>query len=744
MKIKKYLTSLVMAGLAISLTTSCEDMMDKGNDYVVYTGNMLVNPADTTTSMLGIINKLQAIAVRTNLLGEVRADLVKVNSNAHIDLKNLADFEADINNDDDVNQYNSPREYYAVINNCNYFLKYASPTAGNTNRNEKYFQYEIAQVHSMRAWTYLQLAMVYGKVPYVTEPILTKQAAEAEYPMMDIAQICDELITDLTPYVGVRYPDPQEVGLTGFDPKHMFFPSQLVMADLYLWRAAANQSKADAKKAAEYYYDYIVWDLSGKKKLTTTTSRFYWSEDALYNERYMSPSGSITSSSKWGATGNTQVTVIPMDSGSAEGYYNELKILYNTTQTPTLREASISPSQQLKDLSMAQTYVGYDKDKNIVVVDPGKMEPEAVEKGYQGDLRFQYNYFTYDTKINNEEVEYQRIYKHADQHVSIYQAHQIYLRLAEALNYAGYPRFARAILTMGLCNTVIEAEVLPYYCSDEDQEWIKKFDFNDIDFIAYAEKYTPAVDKYGATLAYVPSYRSTTNTITQWGIHSRGCGLTFLDDTYCPTLLPDSAAFPYAKRDEIGAMPVKTDAKYEWPDPVTMPKEVTKPLGWDEYNGVKMTKEEYEVLAGKKTGYPTYEKDYDKYVKYLADVEAFEAAYPQYQADSAAVAAIYNQDMEEYNTRKEAFVAVYKDWHSQEYYKLVEQEQIAVDDAILVEQALELVYEGNRYYDLMRRALWYNDPSRLANPIGERNSSLTGKLMDKRNWFLHYKGQIGY
>lgn len=744
MKIKKYLTSLVMAGLAISLTTSCEDMMDKGNDYVVYTGDMLVNPADTTTSMLGIINKLQAIAVRTNLLGEVRADLVKVNDNANIDLKNLANFEADVNSDEDANVYNSPREYYAVINNCNYFLKYASPEAGNTNRNEKYFEYEIAQVHSMRAWTYLQLAMVYGKVPFVTEPILTKQAAEADYPLYDIAGICDALIEDLTPYVGARYPDPRDVGIQGFDPKMMFFPSQLVMADLYLWKAAANQSKADAKKAAEYYYDYIVWDLSGKQKLTTTSGRYYWSEDALYNERYQGPNGTTYSSSSWGAKNSTDITVIPMDSGAAEGYYNELKLLYNTTTSPTVRAASISPSEPLKELSKAQTYVGYDKEKNVVTVDPGKMEAEAIEKGYQGDLRFQYNYSTFDTKLNNEEIEYQSIRKHSKQNVNIYNAFQVYLRLAEALNYAGYPRFARAILTMGLSNTVIEGEVLPYYGSEEDQAWIKKFDFNDIDFLAYAEKYTPSVDKYGATLAYVPSYRTSLDKVNQWGIHSRGCGLSFLNKEYCTTLLPDSSSFPYAKRDEIGAMPLKNDAKYEWPDPVVMPTAVEKPLGWDEYNGEKMTKEQYEVLAGKKTGYPTYEKAYDKYVQYLIDVAAFEAAYPQYQIDSAAVAAIYNADLAAYNVRKDAFVAVYKDWHQQAYYNLIVDEQVTVDDAILVEQALELAYEGNRYYDLMRRALWYNDPARLANPIGERNPSLTGKLMDKRNWFLHYKGQIGY
>ncbi|MCF0198841.1 MAG: RagB/SusD family nutrient uptake outer membrane protein, partial [Bacteroidaceae bacterium] len=208
MKLKTIILSLSLVGVGGLLTTSCDDMLDKGNDYVIYSdGRVLYNPADTATSVMGILNKLQAIAVRTNLFGELRGDLVVTRSNATIDLKDIAEF-----NVGDDNRYNNPRDYYAIINNCNFFLERADSTAGNVNRNEKYFEAEIAQVHSIRAWTYLQLAKVYGRVPLVTEPVLTKLQSEATYPMLDLGQICDYFIDDLKPYYAKEYPGYVSIG----------------------------------------------------------------------------------------------------------------------------------------------------------------------------------------------------------------------------------------------------------------------------------------------------------------------------------------------------------------------------------------------------------------------------------------------------------------------------------------------------------------------------------------------------
>ena len=113
----------LLCGLCVN--TSCEDMLDKGNDYVIYADDRLIsNPADTVTSVLGILNKLQGIAVRTNLFGELRADLVEVRDNATIDIKDIASLEIG-----DDNAYNNPRDYYAVINNCNLTTDFISASA---------------------------------------------------------------------------------------------------------------------------------------------------------------------------------------------------------------------------------------------------------------------------------------------------------------------------------------------------------------------------------------------------------------------------------------------------------------------------------------------------------------------------------------------------------------------------------------------------------------------------------------
>ena len=726
--------------LCLGLTSSCEDMLDKGNKYVIYDTNHLISsPSDTVTSVLGILNKLQGIAVRNNLLGEVRADLVTLSNTATIDLKDMASLDMQ-----DDNPYNAPRDYYAIINNCNYFLAHADSLAGNRKRDMLYFEAEIAQVHSIRAWTYLQLALVYGKVPFVTDPVVTKLQSEKEYPMYSIEQVCDYFVEDLRPYYGKAYPNYTSFDVSGFDPKTAFFPTQVVMGDLYLWLAAIRHDPAMAREAAKAYYDYIVWDLNGKKPLTTTTRRAYWSSTALTSGSLRVPSGilSYSPTGVWGAKNAEFVTAIPMDSAAADGYFNELRYLYNSqplsgteSYNSIQKEASIVPSQILRDLSQSYDYVGRDNVNRPVRVTAERLEEEQIREGYLGDLRFQdsYSHMTGRSAASGDAT-YQRIAKHNYQHVLIYRAAQIYLRLAEALNYAGYPRFARQILTTGLNNNVIQYEVQPYYTTAQDTAFIRYFDFNTVDFVPYIQDYKWTTNKYGVTtgVSYtLLSEDELTANCNTWGIHGRGSGLPFLDEFYAPYSEIDSVGtgYPYALEEAVGDLPLFTDDKYKDADG----KEVKKPSTWDQFPGVVCTLEEY-LSCNHARNESILPPKYDLYIE-NDSVGAYKAVYDLWQADLA-----------DYKTRLEDFKTAYIQWYKNVYSSaaFIESEQNMIDALILDDQALELAYEGNRFYDLMRRAYWYNDNSIIANAVSRRDAGVGAKLMNRQNWFLQWKGQIGF
>ena len=746
-----------MAGTVAGVTTSCSDMLDKGNEYVIYTdGHELTTPADTITSLLGILCQLQHIAVRTNLLGEVRADMVTVNQNATIDLKNLANFNCDVTGEDDTNKYNVPRDYYGVINNCNYYLAIADSTAGNTNRNEKYFKNEIGQVHSIRAWVYLQTVLAYGRIPLVLDPVLTKLDSEKQYPMVELVQVCDEFIKDLKPYYGREYPDPGNVG-GDIDPKLSYFPTQVVMGDLYLYKAVATQDPEMAKEAAKCYYDYIMWDKSGKNVMTMSTNKVAWTEEALYREKYTSWSTSLPTDyygSAWGK--NTEgITAIAMDSASTSGYYNELRNLYNYTNKTEVVEAAISPSQMLFDLSESQQWFGYDTNKKVVEVTRDKLDDELLEDHMAGDLRLSETYSKRKRVLNNTEYTAQTIYKHQGQHVGIYRKTQIYLRLAEALNYAGYPRFAKTFLTIGPNNTVIRNEVMPYYPTPADSAFINYFNFNDNTFKSYVESYSVKEDSLLVPVAYQPVYSSDVSNMNMMGVHSRGSGQTFLNPNYFVALTPDSTDFPVAKAQQVGHRPAVED--YDFPVEPKEPKVVLGgkvPSTWAKYPYQTLEAEDYRAYIGYKgtdkafqSVYKRYANDtIPKYTKYLEDMATYEAEHEDWVIETDSVQGVMDAAEEAWQERHADFWSDYSTWRAAAYKdpSLVQTEQEMVDKLILDEQALEMTFEGNRFFDLMRRAFWYNDNSKLAAPIGKRDPALESKLMNRQNWYMKWKGQIGY
>ncbi len=488
---------------------SCSDFLYDDSDIVTYADkNHLTSDADTLWSVAGIMNKLQVVADRTILLGELRGDLVSVTPYADADIRDVASF--NIGTD---NRYNDIADYYAIVNNCNYFLANAD-TALRNSRNETIFMKEYAAVKAYRAWTYLQLATIYGRVPLITEPILTKEQGEKDYRECDIQEICRYFAADIAPYADMEMPGYGAIRNT--DSRLFYFPIYILLGDLHLW--AGNY-----REAAENYYKYIT-TRNGKNSsypLSTASVRFSpndshwmqtvdgWSYIAFQTEN---------------SNGNAElITMIPGDSIPSEGNYSQLRNLFNTTEQNEYRE-SIVPSQSLYLLSAAQKYCHYSSGGEYVIA------PAGLPENRSGDLRLQAVFTQVDNAnimLNGKRVtNYVTNGKYATRNVHIYRRAMVYLRMAEALNRAGFPRFAFQILKRGVNNSVMESEVIPYYPADE--AWLRTFNFPD-----------------NMYFLETTAGQTTENTM---GLHSRGSGYSAANTTYeMPTddALSDDALLQY-------------------------------------------------------------------------------------------------------------------------------------------------------------------------------------------------------
>lgn len=483
--------------------TSCEDFFAQESEYVIYEeGNALNNPADTIYSVIGIANKLQVIADRTILLGEVRGDLVDVTDATNSDLRDVAMFK--INSE---NKYNNPRDYYAIINNCNYFIAKAD-TALKNNRNEAIFMREYAAVKGFRAWTYLQLVLNYGEVPFVTTPILTKEEADAEYPVKGIKEICNWLISDLQGLEDIE--TPKYGIIRSNDSRLFYFPIRLLQGELNLW--AENY-----KAAALAYYNFISKRNGMNSVYATSLNRINWSEAADWNSYITNGSFGGTSESYGGQ--NELITMIPGDSIPAEGVYSELRGLYNTYSLQGRERVYNGPYQLTPSAGMIELSRG---QQNCVLSAANMLQkrdtlyvPFNIQEEMRGDLRmyqwFADGYATY----NGQQIDYQNITKFQTRNVHIYRRTMVYLRMAEALNRAGYPQFAFKILSSGVNNKVIEEEIMPFY-SQEDSLYLSQFDFPTTRYILLTEH------RFGNLRSENPSDLNA-NTM---GLHSRGSGWT--------------------------------------------------------------------------------------------------------------------------------------------------------------------------------------------------------------------------
>ena len=482
----------ILVLLMVLSCMSCGKMLEMDSEMVEFASdNKLDTPEDTLYSVMGIIRQMQVVADRTMLLGELRGDLMQLTPEASTDLQKVVAVPAS----DETSIYNNISDYYAVINNCNYYIANVDPNAERMSK--KIFRNEYIAVKVFRAWTYLQLAKIYGRVPLVLEPLLSieeaQNAVNSQY--VDMQDICNYFISDLSQYVGAKddaeVEFPQYGAVNGFDSRKFFIPLRVILGEMCLWAGRYTE-------AATYLHDYLT---RTQNPVYVGAGAMSWVVSADLDFTKASIANSFTQDlTEAGAREN--ISLIPMETSEFYGVKSLVNNVYNSTLNNNYYAQAV-PSEAMKQISKAADFV-----LEIAITATNKDTVTAPKDNLPypnsaGDLRL-YGSYRHDVVNRDATSDYSSdvntIRKLPTDFIALYRVKYIYLLFAEALCRCGYVNSAFSILKYGLRN-------------EENAKRIHK-----------AER-----DAAGELINFSNDAFTETNT---FGIHARGCGDVHCDKNY--------------------------------------------------------------------------------------------------------------------------------------------------------------------------------------------------------------------
>ena len=489
---KKISKIMVFLFISVFAFEGCSNLLDVDSNRLVSPDGYKMNGAnDTLYSMFGIFSQLEKIADSYVLLGELRGDLMDVTPSSNLYLKEISNFDIST-----TNPYaNNIKDYYSVINNCNYVIHNIDTSV--VKGGIKVMYKEFAACKAIRAWTYMQIALNYGSAIYYDKPILTVQDAESlqKITPLTLTELAPVLINDIQPWKDT--PSPSLDVIYTQDLNKSFFPIRFVLGDLYLWTGqyenAANEyrdlmfqkkylitiTNMDAREVSNGaftgLFNYSFFDVNSDEDITSIAATnqygYKFHLDSLALNREIVPSGvSVTNWQTQPYHYYNRGTLVALDTVGDLRLYSsvsvEQKIVYTDGNTFTNKQGPV---------------------KNIT--------PTST------------NYILKYLMINPDNGGTAKTSKQ----ILPYRVPLLYLRYAEAVNRLGKPNLAMAVLKYGLNNSNIQKYVpasekvsLPNYMNFPNEQ----FDYS----VKYAN---------GNTIRY-----------TNIGIHMRGCGTTNEDNTF--------------------------------------------------------------------------------------------------------------------------------------------------------------------------------------------------------------------
>ena len=770
------------------LFTSCEDMFTTDNGLVTDD----LSPKDTVYTMMGIVKNMQRIMDRTVIFGELRADLVDVDdSHTPSDLRDIANHTVSTDN-----AYNDPRDFYNVINSCNIYLanvdtKRMASHSTDESYGEAYFEKEIIATKCYRAWTYLELAKIYGaqNIPFILEPVTTSDAAERMVAdtskRTNMIDLCTFFIDDIKSYADQQWnneelqPDYSVTFKAGQESnveisyRNFFIPVRLMLAELYLWRGSYTQNVNDYREAVRYYHEFLTHSNNNRNNVMPSY-RVTWS-----NRSGVKYARTLTTYSNFfSLRGN--VAVIPMDTTAYYGNTSSIREVFSSKYSNNYYPAAV-PSQHVREIFHSQDYFYFDSiSPSDVTREYAPKTEDQLRTNWEGrwwtvagDLRFSSVYYSVDynnssnANYNNEwafnmkwEGGVSGMLKNSttDQRpefMPLFRLPIVYLHMAEALNRAGFPESAFVILKYGISTSALQT----YAASEfEALQAITAVTSEDGDFTQWNVNNFVTKDM----VSYAEYQKGNFN---QWPIHAMGCGETWYDDKY--TTGVNIKDVKYAVGDETiveilddnGDVILDNDNN---PDLTAAGTPVYNYGSWnlfvnktgtysstpwqllDKDPAASLAYSHKSVISGSTLVSSAYIEEsipvryqalmsYDDYMDYLS--KTFEETYPTWT--DTELQALYDTYEDNYNVIQKAYK------HNKALKTLsVADQQTSVAELILTEEAIEGMFEGTRWADLMRYSKQIGNDAFLGQTVAKRkgegspDGAIASKLASESGWYV--------
>jgi len=618
---KNIIKNITLCGcVALGLgMVSCEDMMTVDTGDKAYT-----SANDTLYSYLGIMRAMQDVAERQVILGEIRGDLVSSTEYTTDTLYAISNFD---NPKDQSCSMLQVSDYYNVINNCNFYINNCD--TNTVKSNIKYMIPEYTQVKAIRAWAYLQLVKNYKEVPYITEPVKNLDIVknfDYKNNVVNKDNLIDKFIEDgLVAAVDVNYPQYGTTtekwgkwnnGNVDISARLCYVPIRLVLGDAYLLR---GQDTGDYENAAKYYYEFLKHE---KTPMVVDYCEPVVQQDKVVRSRINGSWGEWAGQYSYDEEKSEVITTIPGSANAGLGklltrvadIYGFQPSSSQSTMSETKKDddgnesteysaagaininptykRQYAPSYAFADLNNEQTFVEYKGLSSASAINTVTYV-ENCDARYLGCI----------SSVTYESDKYQLCSKAAKityyYCIPVYRKTLIWLRLAEAINRAGYPEFAFAILKDGINDYTIpsvvdrvdykrlvkEVDGTPYYYRvnaegliiyEDTANTSKRYAFDeDGNFVSYSGKiigYSPVQDTlrsrvmdYGSfgAMYYIPledslrieKFNNFLNFKDEvwdytYGIHARGCGFdSWSQDNYTTNISGylDSVYYDYSK-----------------------------------------------------------------------------------------------------------------------------------------------------------------------------------------------------